>query len=391
MTAITKQAMNRDQYVDYVRLVILLTSVFLLHILDAGAQNVGIGTSTPQRKLTVNGSIMLDQGNHNNGTLDTAALLFGSLGDVGITSRKVGVASAGLSFWTGGNANLNIASNGNIGIGTAPSGSYRLYLNGGNSYFDGNITSQGAMTAYTNAAIGGNLDPTYRLRVYDGASRFGGDLHATGNVAFGGDVDNSFRLRVYGGNSRFGGDLYATGSVAVGGEIDNNYRFKVMGGDSRFLGALSTTGNAAIGGDIDNSFKLRVWGGNSRFGGDVEVTGQITTSSLTIGGNGSVRSNGPSPLRIGFDQKSVDVFIPNNTAISVTANITDFAGDNDDVRVFVSQVANDIGGNVPWSRVTITIMGVDPATNTCLLWLHNNGGGSGIVKGTIYLTTIAKN
>ncbi|HEX6181900.1 MAG TPA: hypothetical protein VFZ47_11690, partial [Chitinophagaceae bacterium] len=353
--------------------------------------NVGIGTSAPQKKLTVNGSIMLDQGNQNAGSLDSAALLFGSVGDVGITSRKIGAGVAGLSFWTGGNANFNIGGNGNIGIGGAASGSHRLYVYNGNSYFDGNITGQGSLSALTNAAIGGNPDAAYRLRVYDGASRFGGDLHATGNVAFGGDVDANFRLRVWGGNSRFGGDLYATGSAAVGGEIDNNFRFKVMGGDSRFLGGLSTSGSVAINGDIDNSFKLRVYGGPSRFGGDVEVTGEMNTGTLTIGGNGSVRSNGSSPLRIGFDQKTVDVFINNNAAVSVTANITDFAGDNDDVRVFVAQVVNDPTGAISWSKVSITVMGVDAATNTCLLWLHNNGGGSSILRGTIYLTTIAKN
>ncbi len=391
MTSISNHVMNRDQLIDYFRLFILLTSVFLLHILDASAQNVGIGTSAPQKKLTVNGSIMLDQGNQNAGSLDSAALLFGTAGDVGITSRKIGVASTGLSLWTGGNPNLNIASTGNIGIGGAPSGSYRLYLTGGPSYFDGNITSMGSIFALNNVAVGGNVDATYRLRVYDGASRFGGDMHATGNVAFGGDVDAAFRLRVWGGNSRFGGDMHATGSAAVGGEVDNNYRFKVMGGDSRFLGALSTTGNVAINGDMDPAFKLRVYGGNSRFGGDVEVTGEMNTGTLTIGGNGSVKSNGTSPLRIGFDQKTVNEFVNNNTAVLVEANITDFSGDNDDVRVFVAQIVNDNGSTVPWSRVRITIMGVDAASNTVSLWLYNDGGGNGIIKGTIYLTTIAKN
>lgn len=386
MTAIPRQTMNRDHYSDYFRLFILLTSVFLLHVLDASAQNVGIGTSTPQKKLTVNGSLMIDQGNQNNGTLDTAALLFGSGGEVGIAARKIGGGSNSMSFYTGGLANLNLAANGNLGIGGGSSGSYRLYVHNGNSYFGGTTFTQENAAIWGHTAMGGNVDINYRLRVYDGATRFGGDFHATGNIAFGGDVDPAYRLRVWDGNSRFGGDLYATGSMSVGDAIDNNYRFKVTGGDSRFLGGITTTGNMAINGAIDNSFKLRVYGGNSRFGGDVEVTGDIT-----IGGNGSVRSNGNSPLRIGFDKEVIDIFINNNTTLTVQANITDFSGTPDDVRVLVSHVENDPTGTLHISRLVISVGSVNAATNTCTLYLHNNGGGNALFRGTIYLTTIAKN
>jgi hypothetical protein len=373
----TTLAIKRAANNDYIRLLLVLISVFILHIFNAQGQNVGIGTVAPQRKLTVNGSIMLDQGNQNNGTLDTSALLFGSAGSVGINSRKTGVNTNGLSFWTGGIANVNISSDGNVGIGGDFYSQYRLRVHNGNSYFDGTVYASSNFTSLGNAAIGGSVDPLYRLRVYDGNTRFGGDMHATGNVAIGGEVDNDYKLRVIGGNSRFGGDLYATG-------------------------------NAAIGGDVDNAFRLRVWGGNSRFGGNAEVTGSLTaasvtvdntlttnnltvSNSLTIDGKGSVKSNGTSPLRIGFNQKSVNVFIPNNGEVWVEANISDFTGDNDDVRVFVSQIQGDIAASVSWANIGITVMGVDAANDTCLLWLHNRSGASGMVVGTIYLTTIAKN
>ena len=358
------------------RMQILLIAAIALASLSLKAQNVGIGTSNPQKKLTVNGSIMLDPNNQNTGTLDSAALVFGSSGGTGISSRKIGGGSNGLSFWTNGAANVNISSDGNMGIGGGASGSYRMRVYNGNSYFEGSLLSEGSVTALTNAAIGGQLDPVYKLRVYDGNSRFGGDLHATGNVAFGGDVDPVYRLRVIGGNSRFGGDLYATGNAAFGGDVDNNYR-------------------------------LRVWGGNSRFGGDVQVTGDLNTTGLsasnatvssltvsntmTIDGKGSVKSNGTSPLRIGFDQKGIDVFLGGNATTSVTANITNFSGDNDDVRVFVSQVQSDIGTSLFWSNISVVIMGVDSGTNTCTLWLRNLNNVAGLLKGTVYLTTIAKN
>lgn len=366
--------MKRSENNQIMWLTLLLAAVIAAH--STKAQNVGIGTLAPQKKLTVNGSIMLDQGNQNNGTLDTAALLFGNTGTVGINSRKIGSGANGLSFWTGGSANLNIASDGNIGIGGAPSATYRLRVNSGNSYFEGNIYSEGTFTNLGNAAIGGGLDPAYRLRVYDGNTRFGGDMHATGNVAIGGDVDATYKLRVIGGNSRFGGDFHATG-------------------------------NGAIGGDVDPAWRLRVYGGNSRFGGDVQVTGDMTTTgltatsvstttlavntSLTIDGKGSVRSNGPSPLRIGFSQVFVNEALGVNGNVAVLANISDFTGDNDDVRVMVSHFVADQGGSISWPLVGVSITGVNAANDTCLVWFHNRSGAGGLLKGTLYLTVIAKN
>ena len=353
---------------DVIKLTLLIGAIIATHC--SSAQNVGIGTVAPQKKLTVNGSIMLDQGNQNNGTLDTAALLFGNAGNVGINSRKIGSGANGLSFWTGGLPNLNIASNGNIGIGGDASAVHKLRVYNGASYFEGNVHSEGSLTAQNWSAIGGALDPAYRLRVYDGHTRFGGDMHATGNVTVGGDLDPTYRFRVIGGNSRFGGDLYATG-------------------------------NAAIGGDVDPAWRFRVWGGNSRFGGDVQVTGDLSTSgltassistnSMTIDGKGSVRSAGPSPLRIGFSQVTVNEALGVNGTVAVLANITDFSGDNDDVRVFVNQTLSDIGGSLNWIHMGISLATPNPNTDQVLVWIHNRSGQAGLLKGTIYLTVIAKN
>jgi hypothetical protein len=209
------------------------------------------------------------------------------------------------------------------------------------------------------------------LRVYDGNARIGGDFHATGNAAIGGGVDNNFRLRIYDGNARVGGNAEITGQL--------------------------TAGSAAIGGAIDDNFRLRIYDGNARVGGNAEITGHLTAGSvaidntLTIGGNGSVRSNGGSPLRIGFDAKNVDVYIANNDKVSVTANITDFSGGIDDIRVMVSHVVGDVGSSLPWPEMIFTIMGPNSGTDTCLIWITNKSGENGILKGTIYLTTIAKN
>lgn len=353
----------------------VLTLSLLLSMYAATAQNVGIGTNNPQRKLTVNGSIMVDQGNQNDGTLDTSAIVFGTFGGAGINSKKVGSGAHGLTFWTGGAANMNITSTGNVSIGgVAATQKLRVY---GTGHFDGNLSTEGTFQALNHMAVGGNLDPAFRLRVYDGATRFGGDMHATGNVAFGGEVDNNYRLRVIGGNSRFGGDMHATGNVAFGGDVDNAFRLRVYGGNSRFGGNVEITGSATANAmTVDNALNA----------GSLTVDGDVT-----IGGKGSVRSNGTSPLRIGFNQKSVDMVINANSEAYVVANISDFAGDNDDVRVFVSQIVGDPAGSPYWQRMTVMVTGVNAADDTCILWIHNHTGSNLYMKGTIYLTTIAKN
>jgi len=82
---------------------ILFLSVVSAIVISVQAQNVGIGTDAPQKKLTVNGSILLDQNNTNDGGIDSAALLFGTNGGVGIASKKTSTGwQNGLSFFTNG-------------------------------------------------------------------------------------------------------------------------------------------------------------------------------------------------------------------------------------------------------------------------------------------------
>lgn len=356
------------------------------------AQRVGIGTNAPLRKLSVTGSILVDQNSTNTGSLDSAALVFGNAGIAGITSRQNGIDPNGLQFWTNNTLNMALSPQGNLVVGGSWSNVTRLAVNG-NALVEGNMNALGSMFAQGNLGtqgkmgIGGGYDPDYRLRVYDGNTRLGGDMHATGFVAFGGDVDTDYRLRVWDGNTRFGGDMHATGNVGIGGLPDPLFQLRVMGlGSARFDGNLSALGNGAVGGAIDPTYRLRVYGGNSRFGGDVEITGDVT-----IGGKGSVRSNGPSPLRIGFDEKTVNVALAANSGLTVQANITDFAGGNSDVRVMVSQVDLEPGNTMFLDNLIVHIIAVDAAANTCTLRLVNRGNVAATLVASIYLTTIAKN
>jgi hypothetical protein len=227
------------------------------------------------------------------------------------------------------------------------------------------------------AAVGGGLDSNFRLRVYDGNSRFGGSVEATSNMTIGGSLDNTYRLRVIGGNSRFGGDAQVTGRMAIGGDMDDNFRLRVYDGNSRFGGNAQVTGTMDVGGNIDVTGQLNA--------------GSVNTGALAIGGKGSVRSDGLSPLRIGFSSKYIDYFFTGGEIREFTANITDFEGDNDDIRIVVSQFQQAGGSPEAWERMLITIRDVDAATNTCKIKIRNTASGQLEVKGTLYLMCVAKN
>ena len=310
---------------------------------NLSAQNVGIGTNTPTAKLHVNGTV-----------------------------KSVGLLST----------DDDLVVNGNTGLGSVANASYRLQVNGasrflGNGTFTGNLVVDNSLTAYSilsettlrindYAAIGGALDGNFRLRVYDGNSRFGGDAQVTGNMAVGGDLDPLYRLRVYGGNARIGGDFHATGNVGIGSTPDANYKLRVYAGNSRF------DGNSTITGDLTVS--------------DVDIT-----NTLTIGGNGSVRSNGPSPLRIGFNSQAINWEFGPGEVHSFTANISDFSGGYDDVRIFISQYENNMGGDNSLHFFGVAISNINATNDTCEIKLKNLSPYTLTLFGTIHLTTIAKN
>jgi hypothetical protein len=81
------------------------------------AQNVGIGTTSPQKLLSVNGAMVVDQGNSNTGTSSTGALSFGSLSGEAIGSkRNSGTGQFGLDFYTNGINRMTVSNSGNVGI-----------------------------------------------------------------------------------------------------------------------------------------------------------------------------------------------------------------------------------------------------------------------------------
>jgi hypothetical protein len=80
--------------------------------------NVGIGMASPQRALSVNAALNVDQANANNGALNPG-ISFGSNSGEGVASKRTaGGNQAGLDLYTDNAARLSITNGGNVGIGT---------------------------------------------------------------------------------------------------------------------------------------------------------------------------------------------------------------------------------------------------------------------------------
>jgi hypothetical protein len=217
------------------------------------AQRVGIGTSLPISKLSIDSGLNIDQANVN-GILLESALTFGNNKKVGIGSRRtVGNNQAGLDFYTQGSRRMVIDSFGNVGIGTTTP-DWRFHVEG---------------TIYT---------PSYIIGAFGIAAGIGGvipqyDLHAgtgyfTTRVGIGTIPNSSYALDIGPASVRF------QGAVRIEGILNPNNALTI-GNNTTVDGSLTVTGNAAITGGLT-------------------VTGDIVTDA----NNGIVFSHNSTQLRL---------------------------------------------------------------------------------------------
>ena len=122
--------------------------------------NVGIGATSPQQNLSVNGALNVDQADLNSGSFNPG-LTFGSLSAEGISSRRTaGVGQYGLNFFTNSANRMSILNNGYVGIATT-SPTYPLVVansagvgqNQGAAEFTNSVVDTGVRIR--NAAAGG--------------------------------------------------------------------------------------------------------------------------------------------------------------------------------------------------------------------------------------------
>ncbi|HMO62197.1 MAG TPA: hypothetical protein PKC39_08110 [Ferruginibacter sp.] len=189
------------------------------------SQAVGVGTLNPQKTLSVNGSLLIDQDNKNFGTLDSAGLSFGTIGRVGISSNKAvtGNNLYGLDFWVGGTKRMVITSGGNVGINTS------------NPQFGLDVNTPTYL--YSLSTIGvdasGSVAAGYDLR----ASRdlvIGRNASITGNTTLGGTPDASYKLKVI-GNGLFTTNIGVDGTLRVNGKITNEGKAIMLSNSSTTL------------------------------------------------------------------------------------------------------------------------------------------------------------
>ena len=324
-----KHLLKRSPY--WVNLIILIFSWSNLQ-----SQNVGIGINNPQFPLEVNGITWSSTLWGHNGRFNHY-LRIGTNYDQGY---KLFVDNG--DTWLGGKVRATgvVQLDGMVGINSVPIAGRNLYVNGA---FEATSWIWGSALSIANSGSFGNS-----LSVVSNAT-----VGANLNVGNDGIVEGNFRVN---------------GRVGINGATNSNYGLIVNNANSYFQGNTTTTGNSTVSGTVNAS------------------------GNLTIKGNGHVRSNGGSNLRIGFDSRSFNNTIAAGDVVDFTTSITSFSNGNNDVRVFISQYNPDPDPQYStwWPYFSMKIYDVDPSNNTCRIRVWNQAASARTLKGTVYLTTIAK-
>lgn len=247
------------------------------------AQRVGIGTTTPNARLAVDSSIMVDQANSSDGFLSGSSLYFGSDKSTGILRSFLNGSSGrnGLGFFTNNSRRLTIDSTGQVGIGTInPLQSLHVV---GNSYFTGNmgIGSSTPDYAFENLwgynymfyglGVGTTPNASYLLDVGSAtASRFRGALQVDGNLTANANVNVNGTLNAN-ANAVVDGSLTVNNGKGVAYNSTSSTNLKIYPFTTATFTAilpgfgLSAEGAIAFNGGFTGTPRV--------FVGDIDVTG----------------------------------------------------------------------------------------------------------------------
>ncbi len=284
------------------------------------AQNVGIGTTNPLARLSVDSSFMVDQSNSNNGSLGRGAFYLGSDKRVGIVRSFLNGSSGrnGLGFFTNNSRRMTIDSTGQVGIGTI-NPLQTLHVSG-NTYLNGNVGI-------------GSSTPDYALE----------NLYGYNYMFYGlgvGTVPNATYLL----------DVGATGSGAR------------LRGDARIDGTLNPTTTLNI-------------GNNATVDGTLAVQG---TATVNNGKGVAYNANNSNNLRIYTFTTGTFTAMLAGHALSAEGNIAFNGGFTGVPRVFVGDIDQTGGTSGELYRVQLILYGCTTAagTTSCKARLLNTSPNS---------------
>jgi hypothetical protein len=323
---------------------------------------VGIGTTTPQQMLSVQGSLNVDQGNTGNGT--APSLRLGSNSGEGIGSkRNAGSGQFGLDFFTNNQLRMRIFNNGSIAVGDIEplaqlSVANDLVLNQnetitGMSLQFGFFSGVGIGSRKTGGANPNGMDFYTNNQIAMSISN-GGNMY----LGFPGTTD---KLNIAGNataNRISGTDLFVDRNNVNTGTWGNNdpaIRFGTNSGEG--ISSKRTPG--------DRQYALDFFTGNQRRmsilnNGTVQVLGNLTVQN----GKGIIRSADAVQRKkvVGTVTISGQFLSRQTRTFSVTFPET-FSAPPD---VWIGNMVSGVGG---WAEILLTITDI---TNTgCTVWAHN--------------------
>ena len=308
-------------------------------IYSINAGKVGIGTNSPAKKFSVNGSILLDQNNLNYGVLDSAALRFGTNSFVGISSSRTesSINKDGLDLWTNGQRRISISHSGNVGIAK------------NNPLFaldvSGTINTSSSIIANNNIVSGINVT-------------------AGGSITAGNGV--------YGNYLNINEKAYIGSGMGIGTPV-SNYSLDVVG-------SVRMQDNIRIDGTLNPNNPLTVGG------------------KITNEGKGIVLSNTSATLRCGFNYGAFTISLAPGAYVDIKFYITKFSGDNTNAKVSISQFVPGTNAS-NWGSVNMTVHSVvatdpnSPSNSSCYIRFQNTGSSTANLgtNAVLHLMTMVTN
>jgi hypothetical protein len=360
-------------------------------IIDSNG-NFGIGTTSPNRKLTVAGEISSNYGS-NQGAL--------WLGDIALQQgsfTSYGILDYTLHNGGGYSQIMRIQGNGNVGIGTT-SPAYKLDVNGssrvqGNLYLNGNIEYNGLVGSdfYISTIQGGGIvyqadQNGHRFQTYLGAWIDRLIITDGGNVGIGTtspayklDVIGNLRLLVNNEAVRFqsvdSNGNYITMHNGSGGYGYIGSNFHLIGGGSASDLGIRGESNLVFssGGAVE---RMRITsGGNVGIGTTspiAKLQAEIASSTGASGVDGIRFSNGLMALNFGVEATNNYSWIQSSLGGTGSKNLLlNPYGGNVGIGTTSPSAKLDVRGTSDTTDSTLQIVG--NATSTLLLGQNSSGG-----------------